>query len=244
MFRVLLAGIVSAPAAALLGIFVYGTLTRASVDRDQNFVFRLTVVTLVMAAPFLLTLALAITDRRRGMLTLSGKIGLFLAVLSLGLTWLPLRGLVGRVRQSQNLAMRDVPAPTFDTIDIAGKSHRLQDHLGKVVLINAWATWCPPCKKEMPDLDRLYQQRKDEGFMVFGLSTEDAELQKKFVSEQLSVSYPLLTLNGNVPSMYHDIQKWPAVFLVDRKGQLQPAPEAGQSFEKIEAAVDALLKTP
>ena len=77
--------------------------------------------------------------------------------------------------------------------------------------------------------------------MVFGLSTEKLELQQKFVKEQLSVSYPLLTINGNVPSLYKDIQRWPAPFLIDRKGELQPVPQAGREFEKIEAAVDSVL---
>src|SRR5207244_11120661 len=119
----------------------------------------------------------------------------------------------------------------------AGKSHRLRDHLGQVVVINAWGTWCPPCKKEMPALDEMYQKRKSEGLIVFGVSTEDAEVQQKFIKEQLRVSYPLLTVSGNVPSLYRDVERWPTIFLVDRKGRLRPAPPAGQSFEKIEAAV-------
>jgi len=94
----------------------------------------------------------------------------------------------------------------------------------------------------MPLLDRLYSDRRDDGLTVFGLSIEELELQQKFVKEQVPVSYPLLTINGNVPSLYKDIQRWPAFILIDRKGKLQPVPQAGESFEKIEAAVDALLK--
>lgn len=240
--RVLAAGILSPPLAAFLGTYVYTTLTRASADVNRDFVFRLTSVTLAMIAPFLLTMMLALADWRRGLLTRSGKVGLGVAVLSLGLTGLPLGGLIGRAEQARNLAIQDVAAPPFDTIDIVGKSHRLQDHMGEVVLINAWATWCLPCKEEMPQLDALYRKHKHEGLIVFGLSIEDVGLQQKFVKEEVSVSYPLLTLNGNVPSFYRDIQLWPAIFLIDRKGRLQPAPQAGEPFEKIEAAVDALLK--
>ena len=241
-YRVLIVGILSPLMTAFLGIVVYGTLTRASTDRNQDFVLRLTLVTFAMSLPFLLALVLALRDRRQGALKVSGKVGLGIAVLSLGLVWLPLRGLVGRVQQARNGALSDVVAPTFDTVDIVGKSHRLEDHLGKVVLINAWATWCSPCKKEMPQLDQLYQAHKDDGLMVFGLSTEDADLQQKFVREEVAVSYPLLTVGGNVPALYRDIQRWPAIFLIDRKGRLQPAPQAGERFEKIETAVDVLLK--
>jgi thiol-disulfide isomerase/thioredoxin len=219
-YRVLLAGILASPIAAFLGLFAYVTLTRASADRNQDFVFRLSVVTLVMTVPFLLTLLLFIGDRRRNALTLSGKIGFALALLSLGLTWLPGRGLVARMHR--NVATREARAPLFETIDIFGESHRLQDHLGEVVVINAWGTWCPPCKKEMPALDEMYQKRKNEGLIVFGLSTEDAELQRKFVKEQVHVTYPLLTPSGNVPIPF---KKCPTPAREVQRGEAAAAPD-------------------
>jgi peroxiredoxin len=100
--------------------------------------------------------------------------------------------------------MRDVAAPPFDTLDLNGRTQRLRDQRGKVVLVNIWATWCAPCRREMPNLNRLYRERKDEGFIVFGLSDEDVSLQRKFL-EQIAVSYPLLTIHGQVPSLYRDI---------------------------------------
>jgi thiol-disulfide isomerase/thioredoxin len=240
--RVLIAGILSAPVAALLGRWAYGALTRASANRDADFVFRLSMTTLAMTVPFLFTLGLAIRDRRRQALRTSGRVGLTLAALSLALTWLPLRGVVARARQSRNLALRNVAAPPFDTVDVSGKPQRLADHAGKVVLVNVWATWCPPCKKEMPLLDRLYQKRKDEGLMVFGLSTEDLATQQRFVKEQLAVSYPLLTVAGQVPETYRATARFPANFLIDRQGRLQPAPSTDQPFERLEDRVDALLQ--
>jgi len=241
-YRVLIAGILSIPAAAYLGARTYNTLTRASADVNQDFVFRLAMTVLAMALPFVATLVLALTDRRTGSLRRSAKVGMTLAVISLCLTIVPLRGLVRRVQQTRSLSARGVPAPLFETVDLDGKMHRLRDHQGKVVLINAWATWCGPCREEMPALDRLYRQRKDEGFMVFGLSTEDLELQRKFVKDDVPVTYPLLTLNGNVPSQYTDIQRWPALFLIDRQGHLQPVAQGGAHFAEVEATVETLLK--
>jgi thiol-disulfide isomerase/thioredoxin len=148
---------------------------------------------------------------------------------------------ITRSKQSRNLAMRDVAAPPFDTPDISGKPQRLGDHKGEVVLVNIWATWCGPCRAEMPKLDRLYQERKGQGFIVFGLSDEGVAVQRKFVG-QVPVSYPLLTLNGNVPNLYRDIARYPAIFLIDRRGQLQPAPGPDEPFERVEAVVDELLK--
>jgi peroxiredoxin len=140
------------------------------------------------------------------------------------------------------MALRDVPAPAFAVPDLDGRTQRLEDQRGKVVLVNIWATWCEPCKSEMPKLDRLYRERKDQGFIVLGLSGEDVAVQRKFL-EQIRVTYPLLTINGQVPSLYRDIARYPAIFLIDRGGKLQSAPSPVQPFEKVESAVDALLKS-
>lgn len=109
--------------------------------------------------------------------------------------------------------------------------------------MNIWATWCGPCREEMFKLDELYRTRKVKGFVVFGFSDESIEVQRKFL-QQVSVSYPLLTLTGRGPSLYRDISQYPAIFLIDRRGRLQPAPHPGQPFEKVAAAVDALLLDP
>ncbi|MGH9503057.1 MAG: TlpA family protein disulfide reductase [Terriglobales bacterium] len=239
-YRVIVSGILSPVAAVFLYGLVYITLTRFSSDREKDWLFRLSLSTLAMTVPFLVTLALAMKDRRRNALSLSGKIGLAIAVLSLGLAWKPVSDGITRSRQSRNMAMRDVGAPLFNTTDLLGQTERLADQKGKVVLVNIWATWCGPCRKEMPKLDQLYRERKDQGFIVFGLSDEDTGVQRKFV-EQVPVSYPLLTLSGQVPDLYRDIARYPAIFLIDRQGRLQPAPGPDQPFEKVEAAVDALL---
>jgi thiol-disulfide isomerase/thioredoxin len=240
-FRVLISGIFSPLAALFVYALVYSILTRTSADRERDWLFRLSLSTLAMTLPFLVALALAIKDVRRRVLSVSGKMGLAIAVLSLGLAWNPVSDGLTRWRQSRNMALRDVGAPPFDTLDIDGGKQRLVDQKGKVVLVNIWATWCEPCKSEMPKLDRLFRERRDQGFIVFGLSDEDPALQRKF-RERIVVTYPLLIVNGQVPSLYRDIARYPAIFLIDRGGKLQPAPSPDQPFEEVEAAVDAILK--
>jgi hypothetical protein len=76
------------------------------------------------------------------------------------------------------MAMHDVAVPLFDTVDINGNVERLSDQAGKVVIVNAWVTWCGPCRSEMPKLDHLYQERKGKGLVVFGISDEDVRLER------------------------------------------------------------------
>jgi thiol-disulfide isomerase/thioredoxin len=237
---VLVAGILSPLAALFLYVLIYSILKRASADLEKDWLLRLSLSTLAMTLPFLLTFGLAIKDLRRHALTLSGKIGFGIALLSLGLTWSPVSDGITRWKQSRNMAMRDIAAPLFDTLDLYGNRQRLGDQKGKVVLVNIWATWCTPCRTEMPKLDRLYRERKDQGFIVFGLSDESVDMQRKYL-EQVATSYPLLTLHGEVPNIYREIARYPAIFLIDRRGLLQPAPGPDQPFEKVEAAVDVLL---
>jgi peroxiredoxin len=239
-YRVLISGIASPLAAFLLYAVVYTTLTAISANHEKDWLFRLSLSALAMTVPFLVTLAFALKDRRQHALSLSAKAGVVIAILSLGLAWKPVSDGITRSKQSRNQALQDVAAPAFDTMDVFGKRQRLEDHKGEVVLMSLWATWCGPCRAEMPRLDQLYRERKDLGFVVFGLSDENIEVQRKYL-EQVPVTYSLLTVTAGVPSLYREIVRYPALFLIDRKGRLQPAPGPDQPFEKVAAAVDALL---
>jgi len=226
--------------AVLLSALVNGALMRWSADTNKDWLFRLSVSTVVMVVPFAITLVLVMKDRHRSGLLLSGKIGLAIAILSLGLIAKPVSDGFTRSKQERNKQMHDVPAPLFESTDLLGNRQRLADYRGNVVLVNIWATWCAPCRAEMPTLDRLYQERKDRGLVVLGMSDESSEVQKRFLKE-VPVSYPLLELKPDVPSLYRDIARYPEIFLIDREGRLQPAPRGGQTLERIEANVDALL---
>lgn len=240
--RVLLCGILSPVLAVILYALVYGTLTRYSADLEKDWLFRLSLSSIAMTIPFFATVSVAMKARRSGAFSTSAKIGLLLAILSLGLTASPIRDGLLRAKQTRNMAMHDVAAPLFDTVDINGNAERLGNQAGKVVLINIWATWCGPCRSEMPKLDHLYRERKAKGLVVFGISDEEVGVQQKYLG-QVPVSYPLLTVKGTVPNLYRDIARYPAIFLIDRSGRLQSAPGPDQPFEKLEAAVEALLNS-
>jgi thiol-disulfide isomerase/thioredoxin len=239
--RVLLAGILSPFLALALNVTAIQILLALSRDPESNWRLRLLVSSLVLPIPFIITLMLAWKDRRSAGFPLSAKIGLTIATLSLLLIAKPVMDGFARSKQSRNMAMHDVPAPMFDTQDIQGRRQRLSDYKGSVVLVNIWATWCEPCRYEMPMLDKLYQSRKANGFVVLGISDEPIETQQAFL-KQVPVSYPLMTITPGVPNFYREIARYPAIFLIDRAGMLQPAPGQGQGFEKVELVVTGLLQ--
>jgi peroxiredoxin len=107
----------------------------------------------------------------------------------------------------------------FSLTDLEGKTWALRQLRGKVVLVNFWATWCPPCRKEMPDLQVLYNQFKDQGFIILAISDEDVAKVKPFIAER-NVTYPVLLDPGRKVNELFQIEGIPKSFVYDRKGAL------------------------
>jgi peroxiredoxin len=107
----------------------------------------------------------------------------------------------------------------FVLTDLHGNKWALKDLRGKVVLVNFWATWCPPCRSEMPDLETLYRQFKNEGFVVLSISDEDASKVKPFINEY-KFSYPVLLDPGRKVNEQFNIEGIPKSFVYDRDGKL------------------------
>jgi peroxiredoxin len=107
----------------------------------------------------------------------------------------------------------------FTLTDLQGKAWTLQSLKGKVVLVNFWATWCPPCRKEMPDLDALYRNLKDRGLIVLAISDEDAAKVRPYIQEH-NVSYPILLDPGRKVNEAFQVEGIPKSFVYDRNGKL------------------------
>jgi peroxiredoxin len=107
----------------------------------------------------------------------------------------------------------------FTLTELGGKTWTLKEQRGKVVLLNFWATWCPPCRKEMPDLETLYQQFKDQGLVILAISDEDAAKVRPFIAEQ-KVTYPILLDPGRKVNELFQIEGIPKTFVYDRNGKL------------------------
>jgi peroxiredoxin len=109
--------------------------------------------------------------------------------------------------------------PEFTLKDLSGKSWTFSELRGKVVLVNFWATWCPPCRKEMPDLEALYARFGAQGFVVLGISDEEAGKVEPFVRER-KVSFPVLLDVGRKVNEMFVVEGIPKSFVYDRDGKL------------------------
>ena len=107
----------------------------------------------------------------------------------------------------------------FTLTDLEGKTWSLQELKGKVVLVNFWATWCPPCRKEMPDLNALYQRFKDQGFVILAISDEEADKVKPFIAER-HIRYPVMLDPGRKVNELFQVEGIPKSFVYDREGKL------------------------
>jgi peroxiredoxin len=107
----------------------------------------------------------------------------------------------------------------FTLSDLQGKTWHLRDLKGKVVLVNFWATWCPPCRKEMPDLQALYDKYKDQGFVVLSISDEEPAKVSPFITER-NISYPVLLDPGRKVNDAFVVEGIPKSFVYDREGKL------------------------
>jgi peroxiredoxin len=113
-------------------------------------------------------------------------------------------------------------APSFTIPDLTGKPVSLSDFRGKVVLLNIWATWCGPCKREIPSLDRLYQMRKDKGLEIVAVSVDRTSVSgvATFVANY-QMSFPVLHDNRGEVGQKYWARAIPSSYLLDRNGVIK-----------------------
>ena len=112
-------------------------------------------------------------------------------------------------------------APDFNLRDTRGKYHKLSSYRDKVIILNFWDTWCPPCKAEIPDFVELQKRYKDKGLQIIGiaLARQGLDAVKSFM-KKYKINYPILLADAKVIQDYGGLQGIPTTFLIDRKGQI------------------------
>lgn len=134
------------------------------------------------------------------------------------------------------------PAPAFTLHDLNGKEVSLADYKGRPVLVNFWATWCAPCKLEMPWFEQFRKQYAGQGFEILGIAEDDAgkdEITKS--AKKLGVDYPILLTDEKVAPAYGGVDYLPMSFYVDRTGVVREETAGLATKDEVEANIRKIV---
>ena len=141
--------------------------------------------------------------------------------------------LVSVAAQADGGAQAGKPAPALSGKTLAGKPVSLAGFKGKVVLVDFWASWCAPCKEEMPVLQKLNKKYGGQGFTVLGVSVDNEEDKAKEFIKKMGVTFPIMHDKGHAIAERYKPAKMPTSFIVDREGKIRFVHEG---FEKADIA--------
>jgi len=172
---------------------------------------------------------------------------LYTIILIAGLVWIFLSAdktnsaTAGRIPAPQ----KGFLAPEFNLGTSDGQSVKLMDYRGKAVLINLWATWCPPCRAEMPTIEKIYQEYQSQGLVVLGVNSTFQDEPPQIVPfiNQYNITFPiLLDVNGEVSTLY-ELRGLPTSFFIGRDGVIKEVVVGGPMSEAlIRTNVDEIIK--
>lgn len=183
-------------------------------------------------------------ERRRDWQT----IWVLLAFVALGLGLVALRDVAvpqrtATVGGAETAAKTAQIAPNFSMLTVDGKHISLADYKGKVVLVNIWATWCPPCVREIPRLQRTYEAYSGQGFVLIGMNTtfqDDQAKVTKFVADQ-GITYPVALDTDGVGARDYAGRLMPTSYLIDRSGKIVSVQVGEVDEAKLKEQVAAFL---
>lgn len=133
------------------------------------------------------------------------------------------------------------PAPDFTLVDLAGSQVRLGDLRGQVVLVNVWATWCPPCRAEMPMIQAAYEQYRERGFTVLAVNLREDPRTVAAYMQEMGLTFPaLLDSDGAVSTTYQALVL-PSSFFIDKAGVVRAVYRGPMARSVVAGTVEQLL---
>lgn len=134
-------------------------------------------------------------------------------------------------------------APALVLKDLRGRALRLSDYKGKVVVLNFWATWCPPCRAEMPDLIKMQREYRSRGLQVVGITYPPEEIAqvRQFV-RKLGVNYPIALGTKETKTLFDETETLPLTIVIDREGKVRERIEGILLPQEFEQKIRPLLK--
>jgi len=136
-----------------------------------------------------------------------------------------------------------IKAPGFTLKNLNGEEVKLEDFKGKVVFLNFWATWCPPCRLEMPSMEKLYTEFKDKDFAMLAIDLQETTKKVRAFKQELKLSFPILMDPDGAIGSNYGIMSLPTTYLVDREGYLVGSALGARDWasKKAFALIDHLL---
>ena len=133
------------------------------------------------------------------------------------------------------------PAPSLELTDMQDQTVSLADYQGRWVLVNNWATWCPPCRAEMPELNAYYEAHKDDGFVLIGISSGDTKTQIEDFIQEFGLSFPMWQDPTSASLRAFRMDYLPSSFVIDPSGTVRLAWTGAVSLATLETYVTPLL---
>ena len=133
-----------------------------------------------------------------------------------------------------------MPAPDFTLRSAEGGNLRLAEMRGRVVLVNFWATWCGPCKVEMPHLNRIYEKYRSAGFVLLGVNIDEDPRQAVALATRMGLKFPVLLDTDKAVSRRYALDSMPGTVIIDRDGKVRHVHKGYR--EGVEATYDAQIR--
>ena len=138
---------------------------------------------------------------------------------------------------------QETTAPQLTLKDLDGRTVRLSDYRGKVVLINFWATWCPPCRAEMPDLVRLQREHRNEGLQIIGITyPPERKARVKRFARSVKVNYPIVLGTRELKARFSSDETLPITVVIDRDGKVSEIISGILLPQEFDEKIKPLLK--
>ena len=139
------------------------------------------------------------------------------------------------------LPQQGQPAPNFSLMSLSGEPVSLSDYSGQVVLVNMWATWCPPCKAEMPTIHEYYQTHRNDGFVVLAVNSQEKAANVNSFIQATGFTFPVLLDDQATVMDQYNVLGLPTSFIIGRDGTIQHTHTGQITEDQLEQYIDPLL---